>query len=229
MHAISRQSLFLPILAAVFLALWILSAVSTVTLGVWALENVLVLIAVIWVAVTFKSIPLSNLAYVLIVLFLVLHEVGAHYTYEKVPFGNWLRPAFGFSRNNYDRIVHFAFGLLITLPAYEIFQPFMRGPRWLKYFQPVLLILFLSAGYEIVEAYSNLVLAPYTAAAYLSSQGDPFDSENDMAAALAGALICTSIIAISENLSRSSRTQPDSGNSAAIRREESQEVSSEAW
>jgi uncharacterized membrane protein YjdF len=57
--------------------------------------------------------------YVLITLFVALHAAGAHYTYSEMPLGNWLRDALFLARNHYDRVVHFAFGLLIAFPLRE--------------------------------------------------------------------------------------------------------------
>ncbi len=185
-------------LAAVFLFFWILSAIHTVEFGVWILENVLTVLALAWILSTRRVLPLSDTSYFLIALFLLLHEVGAHYTYEKVPVGFWLRPIFGLIRNDYDRIVHFSFGLLLTLPCYESMKRSLNGPRWLLLMTPMMTITAFSAFYEIAEAYANLFLAPFTAAAYLSLQGDPFDSENDMASAVAGSLIAMAFIAIYE-------------------------------
>src|SRR5258708_3624120 len=141
-------------LAAGFAALWILSAFHTVDFGVWILENVLTVLAVGWVWTTRKVLPLSNASYVLIVLFLLAHEVGAHYTYEKVPIGIWLRPFFGLVRNDYDRIVHFCFGLLLTLPCYELMRRSLDGPRWLVLMTPMMVITGFSAFYEVAEAYA---------------------------------------------------------------------------
>ena len=36
--------------------------------------------------------------------------VGGKYTYAEVPSGYWMKDAFGFTRNHYDRIGHFAQG-----------------------------------------------------------------------------------------------------------------------
>ncbi len=201
-----RLPQFRTILVTSFLALWVLSAIRPVDFGVWMLENVLTLLAVAWVIFTSRAIPLSNLSWLLVALFLLLHEVGAHYTYELVPVGFWLRPEFGFVRNDYDRIVHFSFGLLLALPCYESLKPRLKGPRWLPLLAPVIFLTGMSGFYEIAEAYANKCLAPYTAAAYLSLQGDPFDSQNDMAVAVIGSLAAVAIIAARERQSPSRRT-----------------------
>jgi putative membrane protein len=201
-----RLPQFRAILVTVFLALWILSGIRPVDSGVWILENVLTLLAVAWVIFTSRAMPLSDLSWLLIASFLLLHEVGAHYTYELVPAGFWLRPKFGFIRNDYDRIVHFCFGLLLALPCYESLKPRLKGPQWLPLAAPVIFLTGMSGFYEIAEAYANKCLAPYTAAAYLSLQGDPFDAQNDMAVAVAGSLAGMAIIAVGERRRASLRT-----------------------
>ena len=189
MQRSASGSWFLRALAAVFFIFWIVSAIHPIDRGVWLLENVLTFFAVVWLAFTRRQLPLSNSSYLLIVVFLLMHEVGAYYTYELVPFGFWIKPYFGLVRNDWDRIVHFAFGFLLALPCYESLRRFFVGPQWLFWLAPFLMITAMSAFYEVAEAYANLVLAPYTAAAYLSLQGDPFDSQNDMACAMAGSAI----------------------------------------
>jgi putative membrane protein len=185
-------------LAILFAVCWILSAIHPVDMGVWLLENVLTLQAVLWVWFTRRLLPLSDLSYFLIAAFLLMHEVGAHYTYELVPIGFWIKPWFGLVRNDWDRIVHFAFGFLLVVPCYESLRRFFNGPPWLVWLAPSILIAGMSAFYEIAEAYANLVLAPYTAAAYLSLQGDPFDSQNDMAMAVAGSMLAMTIAALAQ-------------------------------
>lgn len=183
------------LLTAGFLVLCLASSIHTVDIRVWLLENVLVLIAVAWVALTWRTLPLSNFSYLLLYLFLLIHEVGAHYTYEKVPIGFWLKAPTGFVRNDFDRIVHFSFGFFLALPCYESLRQFISRSRLLLWTAPIIVLTAFSAFYEIAEAYANLILAPYTAAAYLSLQGDPFDSQNDMASAVIGAILAMLVIA----------------------------------
>jgi putative membrane protein len=193
-EATQPQAKFLSGLVACFVLLWILSVISPVEMGVWILENVLVVITLGILIATYRRFRLSKASYLMIAIFLLMHEVGAHYTYEQVPFGFWIRPLFGFTRNNYDRIVHFAFGFLFAFPFYEMLGYFLKGPRWSRYVCSVMFVLGLSAFYEIDEAYANFVLHPYIASAYLSLQGDPIDSQNDMATGLLGGILAIPMI-----------------------------------
>ena len=98
----------------------------------WALENLLVVIAFVLLVSTYKLLPLSRVSYTLIFVFLCLHELGSHYTYAEVPYDAWTRAWFGtgfnewigWERNNYDRIVHCAYGLLLAYPVREVFLRF---------------------------------------------------------------------------------------------------------
>lgn len=171
------------------------SAISPVNLAVWGLENILVLAGTSWLMLTRRSIPLSRTSYCCCAAFLALHEIGAHFTYLRVPAGYWLQPVFGLVRNDYDRLAHFAFGLLLTLPAYETLRRYLRGPGWLVYSMPVALMMTIGALYEVLEAYL-LLLAPGSGVVYLATQGDGFDSQNDMACAMAGSILCMVLVAI---------------------------------
>ncbi|MBZ5603946.1 MAG: DUF2238 domain-containing protein [Acidobacteriia bacterium] len=183
------------ILSGVFVVGVTASIVRPVEMGVWVLENVLVLIMAAWLIATRRTLPLSAFSYLLIGMFLMMHEAGAHWTYEQVPLGLWLKPIFHAQRNDYDRIVHFAFGLLLALPAYETLRRFFPGSRVLAWLAPVITLTALSGFYEIAEAFANYALAPFTASAYLSLQGDPWDSQNDMEVALIGVVLAMGAIA----------------------------------
>lgn len=38
--------------------------------------------------------------------------IGAHYSYAEVPIGYWMKGAFGFALNHFDRIGHFPQGFV---------------------------------------------------------------------------------------------------------------------
>ena len=86
----------------------------------WALENVLVFCFLATMIATYRGFPFSDLSYLLIFLFLSLHEWGAHYKYSDVPLGEWMKPWLHTQRNHYDRVIHFGFGLMLSYPMQEI-------------------------------------------------------------------------------------------------------------
>src|SRR3954468_18443600 len=71
--------------------------------------------------------PLSNASVAQIALFFALHTIGGRYTYSNVPYddlaralsGHTISEMFGFTRNHYDRLVHFSYGLLGVAPIGE--------------------------------------------------------------------------------------------------------------
>lgn len=105
---------FSLILAASFGVNWVLLSVNVAHFQDWPLEIVLTVPFALLIVLIHKWFRLSNTSYGLIFVFMILHIIGTHYTYSKVPLGCWLEDAFDASRYHYDRIVHFGFGLLMA-------------------------------------------------------------------------------------------------------------------
>ncbi len=154
--------------------------------------------AVVALAATHRYIPLSTGTYVLIVLFLSLHLVGAHYTYARTPLGDWLMQMFALERNPFDRIVHFSFGALLIPPIEEVYRTYLRLRGSVHYFS-VMTILGLSAAWEIFEYGVARSLHPELGLTYLGAQGDVWDAQRDMAASLYGALATVAVLLILRN------------------------------
>ena len=123
--------------------------------------------------------------------------IGVHYTYAQVPAGAWLDQSMHFDRNHFDRLVHFSFGFLLAYPMEEAFRLLACARGWLLYYLPVMTILGLSGLWEIIESWVTRAIHPELGIAYLGSQGDPWDAQKDMAAALYGALLCMTLLFIS--------------------------------
>lgn len=171
------------------LLLWIITAIGPFNRRDWLLENLLVFIYAGLLVASYRRFAFSNLSYGLFTVFLSLHLVGAHYTYEHSPPGAWLQALFDTERNHYDRIVHFAFGLLIVYPFREILLRAARvHPTW-SYFLAVNCVLAFSACYELLEGAVATIVSPELGAAYLGSQGDSWDAQKDAFLALSGALL----------------------------------------
>lgn len=169
--------------------LWVITAIKPWYPRDWLLENLLVFVYAILLVSSYRRFAFSNLSYGLFTLFLSLHLVGAHYTYSEVPLGFWLRDALGLARNHYDRIVHFAFGLLIACPFREILlRAAGLRPAW-SYFMPVVGVLGFSGFYEGLEALTAMLVSPELGAAYLGTQGDEWDAPKDSLLAMSGAVL----------------------------------------
>jgi putative membrane protein len=168
-------------------------AIAPVDRGDWLLENILAVTAVIVLALTARRFQLSNRSYLLITIFLTVHAVGAHYTYAKVPFGFWLQDLLNADRNPFDRLVHFAYGLLLAYPIREILVRLAGVTGLWSYFLPISATLAQSALFELAEAVAATLVSPELGAAYLGMQGDEWDAQKDMASALLGAVLVMSV------------------------------------
>lgn len=190
------------VLLALFTAIWLGLAVSPVSRADWLLENLLVLAAVPTLVATSRRMRFSDATYTCLFVFFVLHSIGAHYTYSLVPYDRWwtaltghpLNQVFGWQRNHYDRLVHLLYGVLMLPAAVELFERYAppRGAwRWLM---PVLFLMSHSVIYEMVEWIAALIVAPELGTAYLGTQGDQWDAQQDMALATAGAALSMLIL-----------------------------------
>jgi putative membrane protein len=172
-----------------YVVFWSAMAVSPIDWQNWILASVIPAIVVGGLAVSHRTLALSTVSYLLIGAFMLLHTIGAHYTYAQVPLGRWLAPFLDGGRNDYDRIVHFAFGLLLAAPLRDAFARVSDVRGHLLYYLPIMTIVGLSSLWEILESWVARIVSPELGAAYLGSQGDVWDAQKDMAAAFYGALV----------------------------------------
>jgi putative membrane protein len=183
------NSWFLPMAVGVYLIIWSALAISPRDRGDWFLENLLIFISVAVLGLTYRRFQFSNASYLLILVFLTFHTIGAHYTYAKVPAGFWLQHWLHLSRNHYDRVIHFAFGFLLVYPMTEILA---RSGRVKQIWAPWLAasaLWALSSFFEVVEAVIAMLVRPDLGTAYLGTQGDIWDAQKDMACAFVGSVI----------------------------------------
>ncbi len=191
-----RLNRFLQALIVALAFAWTWSVIQPAIPEDRLLENLLVFLLVALLVISYRWLTLSDLSYLFILIFLVLHECGAHYQYSDAVPGKWLKRVFHTQRNHYDRVVHFAFGLLLSYPQREILvrKAGLRD-RWACAL-PILTTLGLGAAYEIVEAAVASIVDPTDAAAFLGMQGDPWDSQEDMFMGLAGACVAMFALAV---------------------------------
>jgi len=193
-----RQTHFVAILAIICALVWIITAIHPVDRQAWVLENILVVIFVAALAFTHRRLQLSNSSYLFIALFLLLHMVGAHYTYAKMPLGLWAKDFFGFSRNHFDRVAHFGFGFVLAFPVRELLLRFSGIRRGWSFWIAAGVILAVSGFFEILESIVAEIVAPGKGVDWLGGQGDEWDAQNDMLSAFLGALLMMGIISSSE-------------------------------
>ncbi len=182
--------------------LWIVGG-TCILLGVspkadrttWFMENAPVIVATPCLIAYQGRIRLSRFTLRWLALHAFILMIGGYYTYAEVPFGHWMKEWFGFARNHYDRIGHFAQGFVPAFLVRELaikFSPMKRGP-WLAAFV-VSACLAFSALYELIEWAAALALGQ-GADAFLGTQGDPWDTQTDMFMALVGALLSAVVLA----------------------------------
>jgi len=182
-------------LGLVYLAWWILMAIKPLDFMDWFMENVLVVLGLALLLFTAKAFPLSRISYTCIFVFMVLHALGAHYTYAKVPYQEWF-PALAGGRNMFDRLVHFSYGLLLAYPIREMFLRIGNVRGFWGYFLPLDLTMSTSMLYELIEWGAAETVGSDLGQAYLGTQGDVWDAHKDMALASLGALIAMTITAL---------------------------------
>ncbi|HXC59630.1 MAG TPA: DUF2238 domain-containing protein [Steroidobacteraceae bacterium] len=187
----------------VLILLWIPLAMAPVDRHDWILENVLLAAGIALLLATYRVFPLSRISYGLIFIFLCLHTVGAHYTYAEVPYDAWttrftghsFNSLVGWERNNFDRIVHFSYGLLLAYPIRELFLRIGNVRGFWGYFLPLDLTMSTSMLYELIEWAAAEYFGGDLGMAYLGTQGDVWDAQKDMALASLGALIAMCVTA----------------------------------
>jgi len=194
---------YLLVLLGAFSLLAAWAAIKPLDRAAWALENALVAGALIVLFATYRWFPLSRISYGLIFLFLCLHEVGSHYTYEKVPYeavfrsltGLSVNGMLGWERNNYDRLVHWSYGLFLAYPIREVVIRVGDLKGFWGYFLPLDVTMSTSMLYELVEWGVAVVFGGGAGMAYLGVQGDPWDAHKDMLLASIGAAIAMGVTA----------------------------------
>jgi putative membrane protein len=189
------HSRYVAILAGLLAVLWIWMGIDPHERSAWLLENALTVVAVGVLGATYRRFPLSRVSYTLIFLFLCLHTVGAHYTYSLVPYDEAVNEFFGWKRNNFDRVVHFCYGLLLAYPIRELFLRVAGVRGFWGYFLPLDLTMSTSMLYELIEWMAAELFGGDLGIAYLGTQGDVWDAHKDMALASLGALIAMCITA----------------------------------
>lgn len=191
-------------LCGLFAVWWVALAIKPLYRADWLLENVLVFIFVPVLVLTRRWLPFSRTSYTLIFLFFCLHEVGAHYTYAKVPYDQWfqvltghtLNSLFGATRNHFDRLGHLAFGLLLSYPIREVFIRVAQAKGFWSYYLPLDMTMAGSMVFELLEWGVAVVFGGDLGAAYLGTQGDEWDAHKDMLLATIGGLVTMTVVAL---------------------------------
>ncbi|MDV6249962.1 DUF2238 domain-containing protein [Vibrio sp. EA2] len=188
-------------LAILFTFVFIALSINPYDRADWALENSLVFVFVIVMAFSYRHFPMSRVSYTLIFIFMCLHEIGAHYTYARVPYDDFLLNNLGFSlnesmgweRNHFDRFTHFCYGLLLAYPIRELYCRVANTSGFWGYFFPLDLTMATSMVFELFEWGAAEMFGGDLGMNYLGTQGDIWDAHKDMLLASIGAFIAMAI------------------------------------
>lgn len=191
------QSRLVKILQTIFVLEWVILAIEPYYRSDWLLENILVILFIGLLMLARRHVVFSNTSYILIFIFLFLHEIGAHYTYSEVPYDKWFsyingytfNDLVGWERNHFDRLVHFLYGFLLVHPVRELFVQLAKLRGFWSYFFPYMVIAASSVFYEQIEWAAAEIFGGELGMAYLGTQGDVWDGHKDMGLASLGAFI----------------------------------------
>ncbi|MDO8561422.1 MAG: DUF2238 domain-containing protein [bacterium] len=184
---------FPHLLLAVYIIEFIVAGINPYSRAVWYAENGPIVALVAFIVILYiRGVRFSNAAYALMFILPFLHTIGGHYTFERVPF-DWFNDFFGFERNMFDRVGHFAVGFY-ALPIIEYFVG--RGlvaKRWIAVTYAVFAIAFVAVFYEWIEWWFAEIWGGNAGSAFLGSQGDIWDAQKDMLMDISGAVLAAGI------------------------------------
>lgn len=175
------------IVYGIYILIWIILAINPKYPEDWLLENILVFIFFPFVFLMDRKHNYTLLSIIFLLIFTSLHSLGAHYTYSKMEYFNMITQFFGFERNNFDRLVHFLFGLLVFRILFEMIISAVTSTKNALFFT-LTIIISISTVYELFEWLVVVVLYPQLGVAFLGIQGDIWDAHKDIIAATIGAL-----------------------------------------
>jgi putative membrane protein len=183
------------ILVGLFLAVMIVSAIHPHDYFTWILEVFPAILGFLTLLLTFNKFRFTTFTYSLILVHCTILFIGGHYTYAHVPFFDWVKEALHQSRNNYDKVGHFAQGFIPAVITRELLirNEIVKSNNWIAFFT-VCICLSISVLYEFIEWFVAIV-SGQSSEAFLGTQGDVWDTQSDMLFALIGATCMVLLIA----------------------------------
>ncbi len=173
-------------LLIVFIGFVVWSAINPAMWDVWVAEMAPVLAVAALLVYSYRFFQFSDMAYSLMAVWLLLHTVGAHYTFANVPF-QWVSDLLGSERNHFDRMAHFSVGFY-AFPIAELLLRKKMCNVWLATIFALFSIMSIAATYEIIEWQFAVIAGGDAGLEFLGSQGDIWDAQKDMLADTLGAL-----------------------------------------
>jgi len=179
----------------VFFVCWLYTLLGTTDIANWIIENSLTVLFLATLFLTYPLFKFNAISYSFIFLFMLMHIYGAMYSYAENPLGYWIKNIAGMHRNNYDRLVHFCYGFMLSYPMRDYFSRWFGWPYWVCLVLPCLVMMAFSGIYEVIEWVVANIFFPAQGMAYLGIQGDVWDAQKDMALAFGGAIFMMCVTA----------------------------------
>ena len=176
-------------LFVVYIIEFIVAGIQPYSRSVWYVENGPIVALVLFIVFLYwRKVRFSNFAYLLMFVLPFMHTIGGHYTFELVPF-DWFNHLFGFSRNMFDRVGHFAVGFY-ALPIMEyLVAKKLVAKKFIVLTYAIFVIAFVAVFYEWIEWWYADLFGGASGAAFLGSQGDIWDAQKDMFMDVSGAVV----------------------------------------
>jgi len=171
---------------ALYLLIWIVMAINPKYPEDWLLENVLVFLFFPFIIYMDYKNRYTLLSIVFLLVFAFLHALGSHYTYAEMEHFDVITAFFGFERNHFDRVVHFAFGLLLFRILFEMINPKTHSLKVALLFT-FTTVVTIATFYEQLEWFAVIAFHPELGSAFLGTQGDSWDAHQDTLVAIVGA------------------------------------------
>lgn len=165
------------------------SAVGPKDYFTWFLEIIPALLGLGILLFTFKNFHFTNLVYGLILIHCIILFIGGHYTYAEVPFFETIKDSLGQTRNNYDKVGHFAQGFVPAMIVRELLLKYnvVNYKRW-RTLIIITICMAISVSYEFIE-WAVALGTGEAAESFLGTQGYVWDTQSDMLYATFGAII----------------------------------------
>lgn len=195
-----KDNRLLQVIITAFTIFWVCMAIRPLDWRVWLVENALLVSAIVLLVWMYRVLPLTNLSYMLIAVFLALHAYGGHFTYNLTPVDEWLKQVFHLNRGIYDRLVHMAFGLFLAFPVREAVLFLLKLRHAGQYVVTFAIIVAAGGLFELLEMWAAVWFDPKMAAKYIGMQGDIFDSHKDMTMSLIGVVLALAIFGIQKRI-----------------------------
>ena len=166
----------------------ILSGINPKEYFTWFLEVSPAIVGFLILIFTYKKFQFTNFTYFFILIHCYILFLGGHYTYAEVPLFDWIKETFEQSRNNYDKVGHFAQGFVPAMIVRELFiRKNVVANKSFFNFIIVAICLAISAAYEWIE-WAVSLSTDENSDSFLGTQSDVWDTQSDMLFATVGAI-----------------------------------------